>query len=321
MIVFGREPAAPDSLPSCPGNLEAHSDSVGPGARASQIRVAAIKRFVDYDNSIHLRRAMLRAVPPATRDFETGDKVAFWRDAPRDRKGKAKPPGYQRGIIIGKKGSHNYWISSQGRLVLASREQLRDCAGTELWTPDDADIEELWKTQANLEKEDADYEDATQETGQEQPPPTDEGPIPFVESDSEGQPVPPTPAAPQPAPPPTTLAEVPGGSGDVVMYASEPMALAVTSAPTKRAISDVYGSIDGEPPTKRTREANEAFLAAVGAELFDVNENGRFIDSDFEDDFGTNGMAVMPFADLPAPPRQLFVTEQDEEAGSPPGSS
>ena len=55
--------------------------------------------------------------------------MAFWRNI--KKKGKLLRPGWYRGTIIGPhKGTeegnqNNYWVASNGKLILVSKEQLR----------------------------------------------------------------------------------------------------------------------------------------------------------------------------------------------------
>ena len=97
--------------------------------------------------------------------WAAGEKVAFWRTKRgKDKQGKVRPPGFVRGIVIGPVGKDTVWIHASGRPSLVSREQVRDLVGTELWSPDAADIAELKVLAKKLAEGDVkDYDDVTKE--------------------------------------------------------------------------------------------------------------------------------------------------------------
>ena len=94
--------------------------------------------------------------------------MAFWRNI-KKKKGKLLRPGWYRGTIIGPhKGTeegnqNNYWVTSNGKLILVSKEQLRPTYGTERWRIDEEELQDFL---------DFDYEEYDDETGEG--PPEDE---------------------------------------------------------------------------------------------------------------------------------------------------
>ena len=93
-----------------------------------------------------LRTAVNRKGRPSRLTYEPGELVAFWRNVKR-KKGKLLQPGWYRGTIIGphrgtEEGNQsNYWVSSNGRLILVSKEQLRPTYGTERWRIEEEDLQ------------------------------------------------------------------------------------------------------------------------------------------------------------------------------------
>ena len=83
---------------------------------------------------------------PPRHHYEAGDLVAFWRSA-KMRKGKRVPPGWFRATVAGPhKGDEsqsNFWVTSGGRCILVSKEQLRPAFGTELWRVQEHDLEKI----------------------------------------------------------------------------------------------------------------------------------------------------------------------------------
>ena len=126
-----------------------------------------------------LRKAVLRQGRPTRLSYEPGELVAFWRHV-KKKKGKILQPGWFRGTIVGphkgdgSPGQSNYWVTSGGRLILVSKEQLRPTYGTERWRIQDADLENI------LAEFPEEYYD---ETGE--PPPEDMVMEAFAEDDGE----------------------------------------------------------------------------------------------------------------------------------------
>ncbi|CAK9048607.1 Retrovirus-related Pol polyprotein from transposon RE1 (Retro element 1) (AtRE1) [Includes: Protease RE1 [Durusdinium trenchii] len=65
----------------------------------------------------------------------------------KKKKGKILQPGWFRGTIVGPhKGDEaqsNYWVASDGKLILVSKEQLRPTYGTERWKIDEEALQNL----------------------------------------------------------------------------------------------------------------------------------------------------------------------------------
>ena len=146
--VCGKDPAVPGDLLNMDGNLE-NLQGMSQDAelrRRAQVRAKADAYLSEYRVDEALRRAVSRQGRPPRQRYEPGELVAFWRNVKR-RKGKLVQPGWFRGTVIGPhKGSEegqqsNYWISSNGRCVLVSLEQLRPALGTELWPIQELDLQ------------------------------------------------------------------------------------------------------------------------------------------------------------------------------------
>ena len=81
--------------------------------------------------------------------------MAFWRNIKKKKKKKKKKkgkllrPGWYRGTIIGPhKGTdegnqNNYWVTSIGKLILVSKEQLRPTYGTKRWRIDEEELQDF----------------------------------------------------------------------------------------------------------------------------------------------------------------------------------
>ena len=130
-----------------------------------------MKGLIDYDNSEHLKRAFLRKDVPYRGSYQPGDKVAFCRvqrgkekyTEDGQTKERVKPPGFVKGTIIGPQGKDNMWVAVNGRPIAVAKEQLRECHGTEMWSPSEDDVAELLKVKEFIEKNSGAYEDATRE--------------------------------------------------------------------------------------------------------------------------------------------------------------
>ena len=146
--VFGRNPSFPADLLDFDGKAEA---LMGMG-RDSQLRWRQSARsradtlISEYRTNEALQKAVMRQSRPPRQRYEPGELVAFWRNI-KKKKGKLVQPGWFRGTIIRpQKGSEegkqsNYWITSNGRCVLVSLEQLRPAYGTELWPIAEDDLQ------------------------------------------------------------------------------------------------------------------------------------------------------------------------------------
>ena len=148
--VFGKDPAVPGDLLNMDGTIEAQQGLQQDQElrRRAQVRAKADAYLSEYRIDEALRRAVSRQGRPPRQRYESGELVAFWRNVKR-RKGKLVQPGWFRGTVIGPhKGSEegqqsNYWVSSNGRCILVSMEQLRPAFGTELWPVQEDDLQHI----------------------------------------------------------------------------------------------------------------------------------------------------------------------------------
>ena len=179
--LFGRNPRVPEDLLSPDGQLEALRglDQDQQLRLRSYVRAQADVALSQFRIDDALRKAVLRQGRPTRLSYEPGELVAFWRHV-KKKKGKILQPGWFRGTIVGphkgdgSPGQSNYWVTSGGRLILVSKEQLRPTYGTEQWRIQDADLENI------LAEFPEEYYD---ETGE--PPPEDMVMEAFAEDDGE----------------------------------------------------------------------------------------------------------------------------------------
>lgn len=207
--VFGKNPTIPGDLLNMDGKIEmAMGLSRDEQLRhRQQVRSRADALISEYRIQEALQKAVSRqSRPPRTR-YEPGELIAFWRNVKRGKGGKLRQPGWIRGTIIGphrgdQEGQQsNYWVSSNGKCILVSLEQLRPAFGTELWPVQEADLEAL---QQDVPKH---YYDEVGEGPLDEDfrQPHEEMVVPLFESDAEGSigkessgPVPTTPEEPHP---------------------------------------------------------------------------------------------------------------------------
>ena len=148
--VFGKNPTIPGDLLNLDGKVETlHGLQRDEQLRVrTQIRARADALLSEYRVNEALQKAVTRQSRPPRQRYEPGELVAFWRNV-KKKKGKLVQPGWFRGTIIGPdKGSEegqqsNYWVSSNGRCILVSLEQLRPAFGTELWPVSEEDLQWL----------------------------------------------------------------------------------------------------------------------------------------------------------------------------------
>lgn len=149
--LFGRNPRAPDDLLSPDGKIEALRglDADEQLRLRNYVRAQADIALAQYRTDEALRKAVLRQGRPTRLTYEPGELVAFWRQV-KKKKGKILQPGWFKGTIVGphkgedRPGQSNYWVTSGGKLILVSREQLRPTYGTERWRIQDADLQGLF---------------------------------------------------------------------------------------------------------------------------------------------------------------------------------
>ena len=167
--VFGKNPQIPVDLLSPDGKIEALQGVSQDEElrRRTWARAAADAKLSEFRINEALRNAVLRLPRPPRTLYEPGELVAFWRNA-KVRKGKRLPAGWHRATVIGPhKGDerqNNYWVTSGGKCILVSKEQLRPAYGTELWRVQEEDLQGLLREQPQ------EYYD---EVGE--PPPDDDG--------------------------------------------------------------------------------------------------------------------------------------------------
>ena len=112
------------------------------------IRAQADMRISQYRVDHALRTAIHRKGRPGRLTYEPGELVAYWRNV-KKKKGKILQPGWFRGTIVGphrgteEGGQNNYWVTSNGKLILVSKEQLRPTYGTERWRIDEPELQEF----------------------------------------------------------------------------------------------------------------------------------------------------------------------------------
>ena len=154
--VYGRQPKVPTALLSEPDAVEAKSmlDQSEEFLQLEMIRYEAAKQFLDYEHNQALRKAMLRKSRPYRGPLEIGQKVAYFRHrAQLDSEGTAE--GYRQGLIIGLDPgpTGSVWLRNhRGRVVQASREQIRSVEGDEIWSPNTDDINALKNVEEDLVK-------------------------------------------------------------------------------------------------------------------------------------------------------------------------
>ena len=154
--VYGKQPKIPTALLSEPDSVEAKSmlDQSESFLQLEMVRHEAMKQFMDYEFNQALRKAMLRKSRPYRGPLEIGQKVAYFRHrAQLDGEGTAE--GYRQGLIIGLDPgpTGSVWLRNhRGRIVQASREQIRSVEGDELWSPNTDDINALKNVEEDLGK-------------------------------------------------------------------------------------------------------------------------------------------------------------------------
>jgi len=154
--VFGRQPKIPAALLSEPEAVEPKQllDNSGALQQIEAVRHEAIKCFSDYEFDQSLRKAMLRKGRPFRGPLEIGQKIAYYRHRTQ-MDGEGSVEGYRQGMIIGLDPgpTGSVWIrDSRGRIVQASREQVRSVEGEELWTPSMDDISALKDAELDLQQ-------------------------------------------------------------------------------------------------------------------------------------------------------------------------
>eukprot|EP00435_Cladocopium_sp_Y103_P026045 s2476_g6.t1 len=225
--VFGKNPAIPGDLLNMDGKLRDEQLR-----HRQQVRARADALISEYRVQEALQKAVNRqSRPPRTR-YEPGELVAFWRNAKRGKGNKLRQPGWFRGTIIGPQNGqpdgqqNNYWVSSNAKCILVSLEQLRPAFGTELWTVQEDDLQEL---------ENAMPDHYYDETGagpleEDQPVQHEEVVVPFFDSGDE---LPQEQRGASVSPTPTTPLETPEAH-EVPVPEDEELLIEATDAPVEQ---------------------------------------------------------------------------------------
>ena len=172
--VFGRNPKLPGSLLSPGGDIEScqlHSDSEKL-RHVEQVRTQAMMLFHQFESDNSLRTALLRKPRPARGPFVEGQRVAYFRQK-NALDGEGTAEGYRQGVIVAVDGSSLWIRNNRGRLISASKEQVRQVFGEEeWWTPSVEDLRLLKNSDQDL---------ATKHAAAPHPPAApDVGPTPGV---------------------------------------------------------------------------------------------------------------------------------------------
>ncbi|OLP93808.1 hypothetical protein AK812_SmicGene24243 [Symbiodinium microadriaticum] len=152
--VYGRNHKLPGSLLSSGGNVESCSlHDVDDSSRLrliEQIRTKAMMLYHQFESDAALRAALLRKPRPARGPFSEGQHVAYYRfKNPLDGEGTLE--GYRRGVIVAVDGSTLWIRNTRGRLISASKEQVRAVGGEEeWWAPSQDDLDLLKKSDQDL---------------------------------------------------------------------------------------------------------------------------------------------------------------------------
>lgn len=157
--VYGRQPKIPAALLSEPEAVEAKQSMENSDAylQIEMARHEAIKCFADFEFDQALRKAMLRKGRPFRGPLEVGQKIAYYRYRNLND-GEGTVEGYRQGMIIGLDPgpSGSVWIrNNRGRVVQASREQVRSVEGEEMWTPSTDDLRSLKDSEIDLSQKHA----------------------------------------------------------------------------------------------------------------------------------------------------------------------
>ena len=224
--LFGKSPRMPEDILSPDGQLEAlqgldHDQQL---RLRTFVRAQADVLLSQYRIDGALRKAVLRQGRPTRLSYEPGELVAFWRQI-KKKKGKILQPGWFRGTIVGphkgdnSPGQSNYWVTSGGRLILVSKEQLRPTYGTERWKIQEGELQQL------IDQFPEEYYDETAE-------PPEEEMIAPAHAEEEGEVVVPMYS---PADSVSYAPSSPASSPDTVVSSVTPVGTDTTQPPTTRA--------------------------------------------------------------------------------------
>ena len=127
----------------------------------ARVRAPGTKASVEADRGMSVRRALLRQSRPYRGDYAAGQAVAFWRQR-TSRDGRA---GWVRATIVGPGPptgsglSDTLWVTTGGRAVLVSKEELRDISGAEHYAPGDSEMADLEEAERQLRHREVEYDD------------------------------------------------------------------------------------------------------------------------------------------------------------------
>ena len=98
----------------------------GPAWLDAQVRTAARIAIISRDASDEIRRAMMRRAPGVHKELCPGTRVYFW--SPHPMKGRMRQDVHRwRGpaTVIARGSQGRYYLGWRGRVLLASKDQLR----------------------------------------------------------------------------------------------------------------------------------------------------------------------------------------------------
>ena len=288
---FGKDPKAPIDILSPDGKMQAMEalDQDTELRRRHVIQTTADLKIAEFKVNDALRRAVLRQGRPGRQSYEAREPVAFWREArqrkdPRARRLKRMPAGWHRGTIIGpRKGDpsqSNFWVSSGGRCLLVSREQLRAAYGSELWRVDESVLNSFLDNGNGPD----DFRD---ERGE---PPPEDAPVPdfFPEVDHAEEFDLDDVGEPQTPPPPAQRAE----HVDSAPQEEESVGTDLTQpSPSSRPLGRTEAA-SSEPATKRLRINDVLLEGAVNAQHLADRELERLMEEPLEEAMESNAMLV-----------------------------
>ena len=150
--VYGRNHKIPGALLSSGGNVEScqlHTDSERL-RHIEQVRTQSMMLYHQFESDNALRTALLRKPRPARGPFEIGQKIAYYR-LRNSADGEGTLEGYRQGVVVAIDGSTLWIRNTRGRLISASKEQVRSVGGEEeWWTPSPEDLRLLKNADQDL---------------------------------------------------------------------------------------------------------------------------------------------------------------------------
>jgi hypothetical protein len=136
-----------------------------------EYRIASLHAFHDTEAQANFRQSVMRKTR-LRREPVPGQRVGVWRQqGPKKGPKGTRRPGNVIGVFTmfdSDRNQNNCWVHTSSGLKLVSREQLRDAAGWERWTPNEADLAALKKAERAFET--GDFEDWREPGPQEDDP-------------------------------------------------------------------------------------------------------------------------------------------------------